>query len=194
MPTLRIPVSDDLYHELIELKGKMRAEDWPALMQCIVNEMRWADFARPVVNTILEWAKTTPAQEPEALKKLGFVIMDNVDGMGTKGIMFPHASLILPIRDLMQTSDTGAKAIVYGAKCEQCGHEYILCGNEPEPCPRCNPGCITEIEDETDLFTVPDKCPKCDGHVYPVYHSGDKEDDPTEWVCRACGYGATKLP
>lgn len=195
MPTLRIPVSDDLHHNLIELKGKMRADDWPALMQCIVNEMRWADFARPVVNTILKWAQTTPVQEPEALKKLGFVIMDDVDGRGTKGIMFPNASLILPISDSIKQQTLAPNPIVNGARCERCGYQYILRGNEPEPCPRCNPpGCIAEIADGPDLFTVPDKCPKCNGHVVSVYHTGDKEDDPTEWVCKACGYGAARSP
>jgi len=94
MPTLRIPVSEDLYHRLVELKGKMKADDWPALMQCVVSEARWAEFARPLVNTILEWTETDPAQEPEALRKLGFVVLD-LDGKGLKGIMHPGLEVLV---------------------------------------------------------------------------------------------------
>jgi hypothetical protein len=147
MPTLRILVSDDLHHQLIELKGKMKADDWPALMQCIVNESRWADFARPLVNTLLKWTETDPVQEPEALRKLGFAVLD-LDGKGSKGIMYPglevlvcpetasltHPESVRPLRP----ADTGARAIVYGAKCARCGHEYLLQGEAREPCPMCN--------------------------------------------------------
>lgn len=147
MPTLRIPVSDDLYHRLIELKGKMKADDWPALMQCIVNEARWADFARPLVNTILEWIETDPVQEPDALKKLGFAVLD-LDGKGSKGIMYPGLEVLIcpdtaplaypqSVRPILPT-DTGAKAIVYSAKCARCGYEYILQGETHEPCPKCD--------------------------------------------------------
>jgi hypothetical protein len=35
--TLHIPVSEDLYFELIELKGKYRAEDWPDFLKKVVE-------------------------------------------------------------------------------------------------------------------------------------------------------------
>lgn len=89
MPTLRIPVSKDLHHDLVELKGKMKADDWPSLMQCLVIESRWAEFSRPIINTILGWTQADPLKEPELLKKLGFVIIENIDGEGHTGVIFP---------------------------------------------------------------------------------------------------------
>ena len=151
MPTLRIPVSEDLHHRLIELKGKMKADDWPALMQCILNEARWADFAIPLINTLLEWTETDPVQEPEALRKLGFAVLD-IDGKGSKAIMYP-------------------------------GLEVLIC---PETA---SLTCPETRRPMRPAGKIPDKCPKCGGHVEPVYHTGDKENDPTEWDFRACGRG-----
>lgn len=91
LTTLRIPVEPELYHKLVELKGKFKADDWPALMQCFVNEEHWRTFARPLVNTLLEWAQSNPPREPELLKKLGFVFMDDVDGKGNRAVLFPSS-------------------------------------------------------------------------------------------------------
>lgn len=37
--TLHIPVSEELYFSLIELKGKMHAEDWPDFLSKVVKNV-----------------------------------------------------------------------------------------------------------------------------------------------------------
>jgi hypothetical protein len=48
---------------------------------------------------LLEWAQAIPPKEPELLKKLGFVFMENIDGEGHTGILFPS-----PIDGLLSIS------------------------------------------------------------------------------------------
>lgn len=38
--TLHVPVSEDLYYELIQLKGKWKAQDWPDFLQKVVEHAR----------------------------------------------------------------------------------------------------------------------------------------------------------
>jgi len=35
--TLHIRVSEELYYKLVELKGKMKAKDWPDLLQKVIE-------------------------------------------------------------------------------------------------------------------------------------------------------------